>query len=345
MGSIIQALVFSTIFFYTNGQPYDIFSNTTRVPVTLELNGQMYTPSSTEAAFQGLKGLSIPNRDANAQKLISDSTTPLSGLRNKAESLGFNSLGQNEIYNQAFGNAGLTVKEELMYQLLLAKATQHPRIAKALLETGTVGIVENTFINKKYNDDFWGNGHSQQGRNALGKAWMRVRSTLNQELQNGGIKRRFGISDELARALGFRFHKQGSQYGSGVITVQQLQRINSATTVAELNRHQGRNIKGSRNLSHKNGAFDRVKKAVNAIAISMVDDIHVPHQKVLKITFQDKRMARRFAIISGNAPQQGNSVFLGERRAPIVFKKLNIDIHGRRHPRPMWKALMWEAEN
>lgn len=352
MGNIIQALVFSTILFYSSGQPYDVFSNTTHIPVTLELNGQMFSAGSTEAVFQGLKGLGIPNRDANARNLIVDTRTPLSSLRTKAENLGFNALGKNEIYNQSLngGAAGIiTVKEEVMYQLLLAKASQHPRIAKALLETGSVDIVENTFINKKYNDEFWGNGHSRKGRNALGKAWMRVRSTFNKELQNGGIRQRFGLSDDLAHRLGLRSHRRGSQYGNTTITLRQLQRIKSASTVAELNHNQNNknnqnNKRIARNHYHKkHEAFDRVKKATQAMTVSLVDDINIPNKKVLKILFKDKRMARRFATFSGNAPLQGRTVFLGERRAQIIFKKLNIDTHGRRNPRTMWKALIYES--
>ena len=95
----------------------------------------------------------------------------------------------------------LHLKERIMYEALLMKATQHPAVLKALLATGNAPIVEDTFL-APYNDDYWGNGKSGNGRNALGKLWEMVRNDLAAEKDNGEIKVRTGFSEGLSEALG-----------------------------------------------------------------------------------------------------------------------------------------------
>ncbi len=354
MLSFLNTVVISTILFYATGQPYDIFSNVTHVPVKMVLNGQSYQAASTEAVFQGLKRLGSSDNRA-AESLIQNTRLPLSKLRNKAEQLGFNRLGASEIYNQSYRSL-LTIKEEVMYQILLAKATQNLQILKALLETGQAKIVENTAINTKYNDEFWGNGQSGNGKNALGKAWMRVRETLRNELiKSGRIKKRVGLSDDLAQLLGHRKHLPGSQFDGSSITIAELQSTNSAILVSQLITHNNHrsNYRIGNNGSNRNHllgtlpnqrqATNRVLKATGAKHLNMINDLYIPNRKVLKLIFWDKRKALAFSRFAGNATIQENTVFLGPNRATQVFKKLHVPIHGRTHPQPMWNALLAES--
>lgn len=335
---MFQTVVYSLILFYATGQPYDIFSNTTYVPVSMELNGKNYRAESSEALFQGIKGLASQRQAAEA--LIQDKKTPLSRLRERAEHLGFNQPGNNAIYNQSYQGA-VTVKEEVMYQLLLAKATQQIEICKALLDTGTKSIIENTAINKRYNDDFWGNGHNGKGRNALGKAWMRVRYTLSQELKTGKIDVRAGISDNLASTLHFLQHRTGSLYNGRYITRHDLQRVQGVILVSDLSKGKYSHNR-SLNKRNKGTAEKRVLKATGATRIKMIDDKNNPNRKVLALTFKTLKESKQFALLCGNAPLNGNIVILGQNRALLVFKKLQIEFHGRTHQRPMWNVLLWE---
>ncbi|KAM9967555.1 hypothetical protein ACTFIW_001639 [Dictyostelium discoideum] len=71
------------------------------------------------------------------------------------------------------------VKDELMYEICLAKFTQHKDIQKILLETGDATLVEHTG-----NDSYWGDGGDGSGRNQLGKTLMRVRETIKNNIKN-----------------------------------------------------------------------------------------------------------------------------------------------------------------
>ena len=67
------------------------------------------------------------------------------------------------------------VKAEIMYEIVLAKFTQHPELAEKLLETGDQALVEGN----SWNDTCWGvNLQTGQGENRLGVILMRVREKL-----------------------------------------------------------------------------------------------------------------------------------------------------------------------
>ncbi len=68
------------------------------------------------------------------------------------------------------------IKIGIMEDILRAKLAQHNCVRDALIETGNREIVENS-----HRDAFWGRGPDWQGRNELGKVWMKLRS----EIQNG----------------------------------------------------------------------------------------------------------------------------------------------------------------
>lgn len=68
------------------------------------------------------------------------------------------------------------VKEQTMYDLLALKVQQHEYVRRKLLETGDRILVENS-----WRDDFWGWGPNKDGKNALGKLWMRIRDDLRND--------------------------------------------------------------------------------------------------------------------------------------------------------------------
>ena len=67
------------------------------------------------------------------------------------------------------------IKIELMEKFIRAKLNQNPFVKKKLLETKDYLICEDSPV-----DDFWGIGKDKNGRNELGKIWMKLRA----ELQN-----------------------------------------------------------------------------------------------------------------------------------------------------------------
>ena len=65
------------------------------------------------------------------------------------------------------------IKIILMEQLLRAKLEQNPYVTKKLLQTGNYTICEDS-----PKDSFWGIGSNRDGRNELGKLWMKLRSEV-----------------------------------------------------------------------------------------------------------------------------------------------------------------------
>lgn len=64
-------------------------------------------------------------------------------------------------------------KLAVMEEICRAKLAQHPYIQHKLLQTGDLTIVEDSPT-----DSFWGWGPNRDGRNELGKLWMRLRDEL-----------------------------------------------------------------------------------------------------------------------------------------------------------------------
>lgn len=69
-------------------------------------------------------------------------------------------------------------KVGVMYEICKAKLEQNPYVKEKLLLTGEELIVEDS-----PKDPFWGWGPDRQGRNELGKIWMKLR----EELRNGKL--------------------------------------------------------------------------------------------------------------------------------------------------------------
>ena len=68
------------------------------------------------------------------------------------------------------------VKNDIMYQALWAKFTQHPELRAILLNTGEARLVEHT-----RKDSYWGDGGDGRGQNMLGKILMEIRQKLKQD--------------------------------------------------------------------------------------------------------------------------------------------------------------------
>lgn len=69
-------------------------------------------------------------------------------------------------------------KVGVMYEICKAKLEQNPYVKEKLLLTNDLLIVEDS-----PKDPFWGWGADRQGRNELGKIWMKLRK----ELQSGKL--------------------------------------------------------------------------------------------------------------------------------------------------------------
>jgi ribA/ribD-fused uncharacterized protein len=68
------------------------------------------------------------------------------------------------------------IKDDVMYEALSAKFTQHQNLKELLLSTDNAIIVEHTS-----RDDYWGDGGDGSGKNMLGKTLMKVREELKGE--------------------------------------------------------------------------------------------------------------------------------------------------------------------
>jgi ribA/ribD-fused uncharacterized protein len=66
-----------------------------------------------------------------------------------------------------------SVRDEIMFDCITAKFTQHEELYAILLATGDRTLVEHT-----KNDAYWGDGGDGSGLNKLGQSLMRLRSAL-----------------------------------------------------------------------------------------------------------------------------------------------------------------------
>ena len=72
-----------------------------------------------------------------------------------------------------------SIKVEIMFAILRAKAQRHEYVRRKLLETGDREIIENS-----WRDNFWGWGPNKNGTNMLGKLWIQIRADLNAPLHD-----------------------------------------------------------------------------------------------------------------------------------------------------------------
>lgn len=128
---------------------YDFLSNFYVAPVDIyELKGV-----SSESVFQAMKSLDIKERNEIA-----------SCLPSRAKRLGRHVQIRKDWEE---------IKEDIMYDIVLAKFKQNPDLKQKLLDTGDAVLVEGN----TWNDKFWGVCDGV-GLNKLGEALMRVRAVL-----------------------------------------------------------------------------------------------------------------------------------------------------------------------
>lgn len=72
------------------------------------------------------------------------------------------------------------VKDNVMFEAVRAKFTQHMELQELLLNTHAAHLIEHT-----ENDDYWGDGGDGSGKNKLGKILMRLREALRSEQKKG----------------------------------------------------------------------------------------------------------------------------------------------------------------
>ncbi|MCL2281030.1 NADAR family protein [Candidatus Saccharibacteria bacterium] len=70
-----------------------------------------------------------------------------------------------------------TVKLSIMEEILRAKLAQNPYVAQKLREAK---ILDLEIVEDSPKDDFWGWGKNRDGRNELGKIWMKLRDELEE---------------------------------------------------------------------------------------------------------------------------------------------------------------------
>src|SRR5581483_10799122 len=128
----------SVIHFYKVGEPYGEFSNF--APYPIRLNGKTWPTS--EHYFQARKFAGEPDEEE-----IRNEPSPMVAAR----------MGRSR--KRPLRKDWESVKDQVMYEAVLGKFTQHPDLGVMLLGTGDARIVEHT-----ENDAYWGDGGDGSGR-------------------------------------------------------------------------------------------------------------------------------------------------------------------------------------
>ncbi len=139
--------------FYSESGNYGEFSNFALYPIKLKKK----VWKTTEHYFQ-------------AQKFAG--TTHEEKIRKSASPMKAAELGRTRKIRMKPNWDNL--KDNVMYEALKAKFTQHSDLKELLLSTNDKILVEHT-----ENDDYWGDGGNGKGKNKLGKLLMKVREELN----------------------------------------------------------------------------------------------------------------------------------------------------------------------
>ncbi len=138
--------------FYSENEAYGEFSNFALYPIKLKNK----TWKTSEHYFQAQKF-----EKQEYQEKIRKAETPM-----MAALLG---RSRKERIMKNWDN----VKQNVMYEAVKAKFTQHPELTQLLLETESATLIEHT-----ENDSYWGDGGDGKGKNMLGKILMKVREEL-----------------------------------------------------------------------------------------------------------------------------------------------------------------------
>ncbi len=145
----------STIYFYSNNDPYGFLSNFARYQFYID--GLRWATS--EHYFQAMKF-----HDPKIQREIRLCQSPSAAAR----------AGRDR--KKPLRSDWESVKDSIMYDAVWAKFSQNPDIAAELLATGDATLVEHTG-----KDFYWGDGGDGSGLNRLGNILMEVRTRLREE--------------------------------------------------------------------------------------------------------------------------------------------------------------------
>ena len=143
----------SAIYFYHSSQVWGEFSNFSAHPIFLK--GIIWLTVEHYYQAQKFKG-------SNLEHEICSTDSPM-----QAKEI---ALLNKENYDK---NKWQELKEGVMLEALKAKFSQHPQLAKKLIETKNRRISEHT-----NNDNYWGDGGDDSGQNRLGELIMFVRESL-----------------------------------------------------------------------------------------------------------------------------------------------------------------------
>ncbi|MCH2045730.1 MAG: NADAR family protein [Saprospiraceae bacterium] len=142
----------TTIRFYSVNASYGEFSNFSGHPIRLK--GQEW--ATVEHYFQAHKFF-----DRNHSSKIKKAPSPMRAAQ----------LGRSR--KVPLRRDWEKVKDNIMYDAVYAKFTQHKELTKLLLETEDAILIEASPY-----DDYWGEGAKKKGLNKLGKILMKVRKKL-----------------------------------------------------------------------------------------------------------------------------------------------------------------------
>jgi N-glycosidase YbiA len=170
----------SQILFYSTREiPYGCFSNFSRHSVLYQ--GRNWRTS--EAAFQAMKfyphrmdlmdAIMHATKPSDAAEIGRNRSYP---IRQDWDSPVSNWGGlEGSLVDDGRGSVKAIelVKDLIMYEVVLAKFSQHSDLKSILLGTGSLPIVENAI-----HDPYWGIGCSGVGVNRLGKILMLVRESI-----------------------------------------------------------------------------------------------------------------------------------------------------------------------
>lgn len=140
--------------FYSVNEAYGEFSNFALFPI--KLKGKIW--KTIEHYFQAQKFV-----DKAYQEKIRKASTPM-----KAAQLG---RSRKVRIMKNWDN----IRDNVMYEALKAKFTQHEELNELLLATGDKILIEHT-----ENDSYWGDSGDGSGKNRLGKLLMRLREKLSE---------------------------------------------------------------------------------------------------------------------------------------------------------------------
>lgn len=148
-------MINTPIKFYSETAQWGEFSNFALYPI--KLNGKTWP--TTEHYFQAQKF-----EDKTYRSKIRACKSPM-----KAAELGrFRKIKIKKKWDN--------IKDNVMYEAIFAKFTQHLELKDLLISTGDSILIEHTEL-----DAYWGDGGDGKGKNRLGKILMKVRTRLKDE--------------------------------------------------------------------------------------------------------------------------------------------------------------------